>query len=194
MRLQSKAGLRSIAITSTVPGVGKTLTVMNLGLCYSQLTDQRVLIVDGDLRTRGLTQLVGNPDAVGLAEVLSGKITAKEAVLSTSQKNLFVMPAGKVASPAPEHFTGERWQEFLGWCGTTFKVVLVDTPPVLPLADFELISAACDGIVAVVRAHYAERDLLQKTAGTLDPKKFIGVVFNATDVKATNYNYGYVYR
>src|SRR5690242_17094770 len=44
MRLQSKAGLRSIAITSTVPGEGKTLTVMNLGLCYSQLTDQRVLI------------------------------------------------------------------------------------------------------------------------------------------------------
>jgi protein-tyrosine kinase len=194
MRIQSKSVLRTIAITSTVPGEGKTLTVMNLGLCYSQLADQRILIVDGDLRTRGLTQLLGNPDTMGLAEVLSGKITAEEAVLSTNQKNLFVMPAGIVASPAPEHFTGERWQEFLGWCSTTFQVVLVDTPPVLPLADFELISAACDGIVAVVRAHHAERDLLQKTASALDPKKLIGVVFNATDVKSASYNYDYAYR
>ncbi len=122
MRAQSKSGLRSIVITSSLPGEGKTLTTMNLGLCYAQLPQQRVLV------------------------------------------------------------TGTRWQEFLGHCGEMFKVILIDTPPILPLADFELISAACDGIVMVVRAHHGQRKALQKTASTLDTKKLVGVVFNATVV------------
>src|SRR5437660_8875657 len=191
MRVQAKTGLRTIAVTSTLPGEGKTLTVMNLGLCYAQLSNQRVLIIDGDLRTRGLTQLMGNPMVAGLSELLTGKITPEQAVRSTNQKNLFVIPAGEVSSPPPEHFAGPRWQEFLTRCSESFKVVLVDTPPALPLADFELISAACDGVIAVVRAHHAQRELLQKTASALDSKKLIGIVFNATDVGIMKYGYEY---
>jgi len=77
-------------------------------------------------------------------------------------------------------------------CGELFKVILIDTPPILPLADFELISAACDGVLAVVRAHHGQRETLQKTAGALDPKKLLGVVFNATEVRGNDY-YGYGY-
>jgi succinoglycan biosynthesis transport protein ExoP len=192
MRAQAKSGLRSIAITSSLPNEGKTLTTMNLGLCYAQLAQQRVLVIDGDLRTCGLTSLLDHPSSPGLAEVLAGDVMPDEAIVATNHKNLFVLPAGTVASPPPELFTGQRWQEFLGRCGELFKVILVDTPPILPLADFELISAACDGIVMVVRAHHGQRETLQKTASTLDAKKLIGVVFNATDVSAKNY-YGYGY-
>jgi capsular exopolysaccharide synthesis family protein len=192
MRAQAKSGLRSIAITSSLPHEGKTLTTMNLGLCYAQLAQQRVLVIDGDLRTCGLTSMLDHPSSPGLAEVLAGDVTPDEAIVATNHKNLFVLPAGTVASPPPELFSGPRWQEFLGVCNEMFKVILIDTPPILPLADFELISAACDGIVVVVRAHLGQRETLQKMASTLDPKKLLGVVFNATDVKASNY-YGYGY-
>jgi capsular exopolysaccharide synthesis family protein len=192
MRAQAKSGLRSIVITSSLPNEGKTLTTMNLGLCYAQLAQQRVLVIDGDLRTCGLTSLLDHPSSPGLAEVLAGDVMPDEAVVATNHKNLFVLPAGTVASPPPELFTGPRWQEFLGRCSELFTVILIDTPPILPLADFELISAACDGIVMVVRAHYGQRETLQKTASTLDAKKLLGVVFNATDVSAKNY-YGYGY-
>jgi capsular exopolysaccharide synthesis family protein len=192
MRAQAKSGLRSIAITSSLPNEGKTLTTMNLGLCYAQLAQQRVLVIDGDLRTCGLTSLLDHPSSPGLAEVLAGDVMPDEAIVATNHKNLFVLPAGTVASPPPELFTGLRWQEFLGRCSELFTVILIDTPPILPLADFELISAACDGIVMVVRAHYGQRETLQKTASTLDAKKLLGVVFNATDVSAKNY-YGYGY-
>ena len=192
MRAQAKSGLRSIAITSSLPHEGKTLTTMNLGLCYAQLAQQRVLVIDGDLRTCGLTSMLDHSKAPGLADVLAGDVTPDEAIVATNHKNLFVLPAGTVASPPPELFSGPRWQEFLGVCNEMFKVILIDTPPILPLADFELISAACDGIVMVVRAHYGQRETLQKTASTLDPKKLLGVVFNATDVGAKNY-YGYGY-
>jgi len=192
MRAQAKTGLKSIAITSSLPGEGKTLTTMNLGLCYAQLPQQRVLVIDADLRTCGLTSMLDHPSAPGLAEVLAGNVTPDEAIVATNQKNLFVLPGGTVLSSPPELFIGSRWQEFMGRCSELFKLILIDTPPILPLADFELISAACDGVVMVVRAHHGQRETLQKTAGALDPKKLLGVVFNATDVSGKDYDgYGY---
>src|SRR6266478_2293477 len=192
MRAQSKSGLRSIVITSSLPGEGKTLTTMNLGLCYAQLPQQRVLVIDGDLRTCGLTRLLDHPGTVGLAEVLAGKATLDEAIVATNQKNLFVLPAGTSSSPPPELFTGSHWQEHVGRCSELFEVVLIDTPPIIPLADFELISAACQGVVVVVRAHYGQRETLQKSASSVDRKKLLGFVFNGADAKEKQY-YGYKY-
>src|SRR6266850_5293454 len=94
MRAQAKSGLRSIAITSSLPNEGKTLTTMNLGLCYAQLAEQRVLVIDADLRTSGLTSMLDHPSSPGLAEVLAGEVTPDEAIVATNQKNLFVLPAG----------------------------------------------------------------------------------------------------
>jgi len=192
MRAQAKSGLKTLAITSSLPGEGKTLTTMNLGLCYAQLPQQRVLVIDADLRTCGLTSMLDHPSTLGLAEVMAGDGSPGGALAATNQKNLFVLPAGTVLSSPPELFTGTRWQEFLAHCGELFKVILIDTPPILPLADFELISAACDGVVMVVRAHHGQRETLQKTAGALDPKKMLGVVFNATEITEKDY-YGYGY-
>ena len=192
MRAQAKTGLKSIVVTSSLPGEGKTLTTMNLGLCYAQHPQQRVLVIDADLRTCGLTSMLDHPSTPGLAEVLAGEVTPDEAIVATNQKNLFVLPAGTVLSSPPELFTGTHWQEFIARCSELFKVILIDTPPILPLADFELISAACDGVLMVVRAHHGQRETLQKTARALDPKKLLGLVFNATDVSRKDY-YGYGY-
>jgi protein-tyrosine kinase len=171
MRVQSKAGSKTIAITSSLPGEGKTLTTMNLGLCYAQLPQQRVLVI---------------------AEVLAGKATAEEAIVATNQKNFFVLSAGTVSSPPPELFTGSHWPELLGRCSELFEIVLIDTPPIIPLADFELISVACQGVVMVVRAHYGQRETLQKSANSVDRKKLLGFVFNGTDASEKQY-YGYKY-
>jgi capsular exopolysaccharide synthesis family protein len=189
MLAQSNSALRSIAITSSLPGEGKTLTTMNLGLCYAQLPNQKVLVIDGDLRTRGLTSMLDHPSSPGLAEILSGEVTPDEAIAATTEKNLFILPAGTVSPLPPEQFM-QRWHEFLGRCGEMFTVVLIDTPPVLPFANFELISASCDGIVMVVRPHHGPRETLQKAASTLDRKKLLGLVFNATDVNVKNYYSG----
>jgi len=192
MRAQSKAGFKTIAITSSLPGEGKTLTTMNLGLCYAQLPQQRVLVIDGDLRTCGLTALLDHPGALGLAEVLAGKATLDEAIVATNHKNFFVLPAGTISSPPPELFTGSHWQELLGRCSELFEVVLIDTPPSIPLADFELISAACQGVVVVVRAYHGQRETLQKSASSVDRKKLLGFVFNGADANEKQY-YGYKY-
>ena len=192
MRAQAKTGLKSIAVTSSLPGEGKTLTTMNLGLCYGQLPQQRVLVIDADLRSCGLTALLEHPSTPGLGEVLGENVPLEEAIVGTDQKNLFVLPGGKVSTPPPEPFTGSRWQELISRCGELFSLVLIDTPPMLPLADFELISAACDGVVMVVRARHADRAKLQKTAAAVDRKKLLGFVLNGTNVNE-NSEYPYKY-
>lgn len=194
MFLQATLGLRSIAFTSSVPGEGKTWTVMNLGLCYSQLLDQRVLIVDADLRTCGLSKELGHPDNVGLRDLLTGHTEPQAAILGTNHPNLFMLPAGTRATPSAdptELFTGTAWQEFLDWCRETFTTILVDTPPVLPVADFELISAACDAAAFIIRSGKADLETLQKALGTVDAKKIVGVVLNAAERSKKRY-YGYV--
>lgn len=183
MRLQALNGLRSIVISSTVPGEGKTLSTFNLGLSYAQLKQERVLIVDADLRTRGLTQLLGATSASGLAEVLSGKAQFEDAVLATELPNFYALSAGILSVSPPELFSGERWKEFIGWASECFKVVLIDSPPLLPLSDAELIAAACDGVLLVVRARSTQREQIQRSCNHIDNRKLIGLIFNATDVQ-----------
>ena len=180
MRLQTSKGLRSVAISSATPGEGKTVTTLNLGLCYAQLQNTPVLLIDGDLRSRRLSQLLSNPAAPGLAEVLSGEARYEDAILSTNDPNLFVLAAGSKMVSAPELLAGTAWKELLAWCSESFKLILVDTPPVRPLADFELITASCDGFLMIVRAYQTQRESLQQLAGQLDAKKLVGVVLNST--------------
>jgi len=194
IRAQEKGGLRSIVVSSSLPGEGKTLTTMNLGLCYAQLPQQRVLVIDADLRTCGLTALLEQPGAPGLGEVLSGRAAPEEAIVATNHKNLFAVPAGNVSSSPAGLFSDPRWQAFLARCGELFKVILIDSPPIHALADFELISAACDGVLMVVRAHHGRRETVQKTASAVELKKLLGVVFNGAELSASDsYGYGYGY-
>ena len=171
MRIQAESGVKSIVISSSLAGEGKTLTTMNLGLCYAELAQQRVLAIDADLRNCGLTSMLDHPSGPGLAEVLSGDLHPDEAIVRTNQKNLNVLPAGSVSSLPSQLFIGARWRELLAQNNELFDVVLVDSPPILPSTDFESISAACDGVLMVVCGHHGQRKKLRKTAGAIDQKK-----------------------
>jgi protein-tyrosine kinase len=190
MRLQASKGLHSVAISSATPGEGKTITTINLGLCYSQLHEMPVLLIDADLRSRRLSQFFKSPRAAGLAEVLSGEAAYEDVVQRTDHLNLHLLMSGlSVASP-PELFTGGAWGDLLGKCKAQFKLILIDAPPVRPLADFELICAGCDGFLMVVRAHQTQREQLRQIAGQIDSKKLVGVVLNRTNTFSRKGYYG----
>jgi len=181
MRLQATTGRRSIVVTSASEGDGKTLTTANLALCYAQLPKTQVLLIDADLRNRGLSVLSGETSGVGLAEVLAGRATLAQAIVGTDIPRLYVLPAGQSRASPPELFAGPSWKELLATCAASFTVILVDSPPIIPLPDFELISAACDGSLMVVRALRTSRELLQTASRHLEAAKLQGVVFNGTD-------------
>lgn len=191
LRLRADRQMRTVVITSATQGEGKTHTSANLAQFCAQLHGMRVLLIDGDIRSCGLTKRLNLPCSPGLAEVLAGQCEAAQAVLATDNPNLYMLSSGSCAVAPPELFAGKRWQELIEWCNEAFQLVIIDSTPVLNLADVELISAACDGVLMVVRALHTKRELLQKSAAQLDPKKLIGVVYNAvTDNTFHRYPYG----
>jgi protein-tyrosine kinase len=188
-RLSSTRELRSIILTSSVPGEGKTLTSFNLALCCSQLKDMRVLLIDGDIRTGGLTRSLGSTASPGLADILSGRCDAESAVFETNHPNLSICGAGSTDLSPAELYAGRRWQEFIAWCRGSFHVALVDAPPIMTLSDVELMTAACDGVLLAVRARQTRRDVLQRFASQIDAKKFLGIVYNFSEGPHHKYHY-----
>jgi capsular exopolysaccharide synthesis family protein len=189
LRISSQEGLKSVVITSASQGEGKTFTSLNLASCCARLHEMRVLLIDGDIRSRGLSRRLESLSGPGLSEVLAGKCDPEDAILATDIPNLYVLTAGSPTIPAAELFAGPGWQELIEWSNQSFKLVLVDSPPVLNLADVELMTVACDGVLMVVRAQQTKRDVLQKTTSQLDPKKLLGVVYNAAESSSTRYQY-----
>lgn len=191
VRVMAAKKMRSVVVSSPLPGEGKTLTTMNLGLAFANLEGRRVLVVDGDLRTSGLSRLFERYDGPGLQDVLLGQSSFESVVRSTDVPDLFVVTAGAVSIGTAEAFTSHRWKEFMSWASESFDAVLVDAPPILAMADFELIAAGCEGALLVVRALQTSRDMLAKAVKQVDAKKFLGLVFNRSNPRNGGGYYGY---
>ena len=191
VRLMATQGVRSVVISSANPAEGKTLTTLNLGLTFAKLEGKKILLVDSDLRTRGLTTLLGAQSEVGLSDVLTGEVAAESVVLATSVENLYVVTAGQSSGRSAEAFSSEHWKQFVNWASQHFDIILVDSPPILAMADFELITAACNSAVLVVRALKTSRESLTKAIKQIDAKKFLGAVFNESRPQSKYQHYGY---
>jgi len=177
----SNAGFRSIAVTSVARSEGKTLTAFNLAFCCAQVENLSVLLIDGDLRSRNLTKLIGGLPPFGLADVMSGRASCEEAIVRTDVQNLYIMGAGTSDVQSAELFSTEKWSEVIGWSRHHFKIALVDGLAMDESADFELIAPECDGVLMVVRARATSREALKMALEQLDANKLIGVVWNGDD-------------
>ena len=191
VKQQTRTGARSLVITSSAQGEGKTLTIFNLAICYAKIENWPVLVVDADLRTRGLSTLAGDPESPGLAEILEKDCSYQSAILRTDIPGLHILPAGETSASPSELFSSHRWKEFMGWAAESFRLVLVDSPPALNLADFELIAASCESVMVVARARKTPSESLAKVLAQVDPRKITGVVFNAAEEKPENGYYRY---
>ena len=191
VKQQTRTGARSLVVSSGSQGEGKTLTAFNLALCYANIQNWPVLLVDADLRTRGLSLLMGDPDSPGLSKILEENCPYSSAILATDVPNFYVLPAGEASATPSELFSGAHWKEFMGWAAESFRLVLIDCPPVLNLADFELIAAPAENIMLVVRSRKTARESLSKVLAQIDSKKLAGVVFNAAEDLTQKEYYGY---
>ena len=193
VRLQSAEGIRSVVVTSAEAGEGKTVSTLNLALSLAQLPSQRVLLIDGDLRTAGLSAVTGALEPPGLADVLAGQSAFEAALLSTNVRNLYIVGAGETHMPAGDLFAGPKFKDFVGWCNEIFNMVIVDSPPIIGLADFDVVSAACDSVLVVVRALKTKREVLTSIAPQLQGKKLIGLLLNGQERHSHKTHYGYYY-
>ena len=188
--------LRTILITSPTAAEGKTSTVANLGSAFAQ-TGERVVLVSCDLRRPRLGQIFGVEEQSGLTSVLLGHQTLEQALQPVrGYACLWVLGAGPVPPNPAELLNGEHTREVFETLQENFDLVLVDSPPVLPVTDAMVLSKYVDGTLLVVAAGQTRHAQLQRAAERFIQAKttLTGIVLNEVS-KQTSYGgeYGYGY-
>ena len=181
LKSQANQEFRSVAITSVGRAEGKTLTSFNLACCCAQVDGFSVLLIDGDLRNRSLTKLIGRLPATGLADVMTGTASCEDVIVKTDLPNFYVMGAGSSKVLPTELFSTEMWGQLIRWARQQFKIVLIDALSMGAFADFELMAPECDGVLVVVRARSTPREALRMAMEQLDSAKLVGIVWNGSD-------------
>jgi capsular exopolysaccharide synthesis family protein len=169
---------RTIILSSASPGDGKTVTAINLAAALS--LKSLTLLVDGDFRRPSIARELGLPETPGLAEVLEGVALADEAMIRLQQyPNLYVIPAGKSRFNPAELLDSARWGAFCAAARETFEYIIIDSPPVAAVADYDLLQAAVDGILLVAQPDHTKRKLLLGALELVAKDKLLGVALNA---------------
>ncbi|MEL7048339.1 MAG: AAA family ATPase, partial [Pseudomonadota bacterium] len=173
---------RIILVSSALPGEGSSLVASNLAHHYA-LTGQRVLLIDTDVRRASLSQQLAPNSKIGLSNVLMNGHGPETAILQDTRTNLCFMPA--VGSPPvhqfnPEHLAAPVFQNAMAQIRTYFDVIIMDTPPVLPVIDTQFLADQADQIVVVMTWRKTPRALAKKAIQTLGPNrsKISGVIVN----------------
>jgi capsular exopolysaccharide synthesis family protein len=178
MMSEDAGPLRSILVTSPGPRDGKSITAANLALTMAQEFQRNVVLVDADLRGSSVHSLFGIEAAPGLAEVLAGEATLDEALIYLPEYRLTILPAGKTPQFPTELLGSAAMRRTIDTLRARFDRILVDLPPVTPLADVGTVAPLADGVVMVVRAGVTQRPALDRALGVFDDDTVLGVVLN----------------
>ena len=177
-----------LQVTSSVVGEGKTLTSVNLAMTLATRFAQKVLLAEGDLRKPAVCSLLGLENRAGIGEWWdSPEKPISDFLLRIGETGMCLLPAGHVAHPASV-LQSTRIAELFADMAKQFDWVIIDTPPLLPMADSNLWSRVSDGTLLVVRKGAVSRAALKKAVESLDNPKLVGIVLNdASDYDRVNY-------
>ena len=194
-RAENGRSMRAIVITSPAKGDGKSLTAANLALTMAQEAHQRVLLLDADLRRPSVAQLFGIPEGPGLAEVLMGVHDLDTTLVKLRDQHLTVLPAGAPAAQPAELLGSTAMRRVLDTLRGRFDRIIIDMPPVGPLADVHVLAPQADGLLMVVRAGMTQKPAIERALSGLDMGKVLGLVLNAAEATRDGYGdagYGYI--
>jgi succinoglycan biosynthesis transport protein ExoP len=187
---------KSLLITSALPGEGKTTMVVNLGATLASL-GSRVVIVDCDMRRPACHRSTGVENKPGFVQCLTGRVELGEAVLPVpGVGNLSVVPCGPIPPNPAEVLSSPLTGELLRRLRTEFEYVLVDSPPLLSVADSRILATLTDAVVLVVRAYETPQDAVRRARSLLygAGARILGVALNDVDIRRDGYAYSYYYR
>lgn len=184
-----------VGICSPASGDGKSLTAVNLAAALAEAPAVRVLLVDADLR-RGsvsLKSLLGlrGTGGPGLADaVLLPGIALQNVVTPVVSSNLSVVLAGVNTAKPYETLRSVRFGQLINEARAKYDYIIVDTPPVVPVPDCQVMARKIDCFLMVVAAHRTPRPMLEEALNVMEPDKLLGLVFNNSDLMPARY-YGY---
>ena len=182
---------RTIVVTSSEPGEGKTITSGNLALALAQ-SENKVLLIDCDMRKPSMHKNFRITNTYGISDILLQKQKVMD-VAHCYNKNLSIITSGKVPPNPAEMLASKAMTAFLKEMKEHFDYIVLDTPPVQAVADAQILSTKVDGTLVVVRAGVTKKDEVQNTVNTLKKVNadIIGTVLHAVDNTRNKYQYYY---
>ena len=181
-----------ILVTSPVPGDGKSTTASNLAISLAH-AGRRVLLIDADLRRPRLHAIYGLPRESGLTEILGGHLPIHQGRQATAVRNLDLVCAGSEIPNPAELLTSPFLGEFLKAASEVYEEVIIDSSPLLTVADAAILGSLADGILLVIRAAAIRRQDAVRSIELLSAigTPTLGIVINGADRQLGGYGYGY---
>jgi polysaccharide biosynthesis transport protein len=189
--LDASRSLKSLVITSVLPGEGKSTIALGLAISAARL-HQRVLLVDANLRSPNLHQLLNLPNEQGLSNLLNSRDSLSSQIGSQdteSHSNISVLTAGPAVPDPVKLLSSQRMQEAIATFESSYDLVIVDAPCVLGTVDPILTGSYCDGIILVGRVDQVSRSKVRQAITMLNKLNVIGVVANGLDLEVENVYY-----
>lgn len=184
---------KTLLVTSSQPGEGKTTTVVNTAMVLAQ-TGAKVVIVDGDMRRPRLHSIFNVDNDKGLSSILSSKMTEAEMLCHVRQheeSSLYLLPSGRLPPNPAELLGSAQLRALMSVLENTFTHVVIDSPPVASFTDGVLLSSVADGVLLVVHGGAASRHIVRRAKQLLSDvgAKVFGVVLNNVTVSKHDYYY-----
>lgn len=184
--------IQTMMITSVNPSEGKSTTIANLAIVFAQ-QGKKVLLIDTDLRKPTVHYTFKVSNSSGIVQVLTKQLTKEEAIRETEIPNLYVLPSGPIPPNPAELLSSVAMQKFVEHLKEEFDMIFFDTPPLLAVADAQILANLCDATALVVASGITEIEAAMKAKEVLENSsgKFLGVILNRKEMKSGEYYYYY---
>jgi len=190
-QLRRERPLQKVLITSTIPGEGKSMVAANLACTLARKRQQSTLLLEGDVRRPSLSQMFGLGRMPGICEWLQGDQSEAKNIYHLEGAGLWFLPAGNALNNPLELLQSGKLSALMDQLTMLFDWVIVDSPPVLPLADTSVWSRLVDGILLVARQGTTKKRSLQRGLEAIDHQKLIGTLLNCARSPAHSDDYYY---
>lgn len=180
--------VKLLGITSSIAGEGKTIICVNLCRSLASTGRKTILVVDADIRKGDLTHGIGAHRTPGLTEYLLGGASLQQIIRETVIPNMSLITTGMEVNSPGDLLAGEKFKSFLQEVRKGYDTILLDTPPVLPVADTPTIRDLVDGFLFVYRAGFTPYSMMRQAIEELGEKYLLGAVINGVEAQ-TDYYY-----
>jgi capsular exopolysaccharide synthesis family protein len=180
---------KAFAITSAVKGEGKSVTSLNLAYVMAKEFGKKVVLVECDFRNPSITSQLLDMGEYGLVDVIEERADLKDAIKRLEGSNLYLLPAGKKVKNAPEVMHSKRLSTIISTLKAEYDYVIIDSPPILPLVDMNILTKIVDGLLLVVKAGKTPKDMVIKAVNSVSQDDILGIILNGTEPSLNRYYY-----
>ncbi|HEY1648195.1 MAG TPA: CpsD/CapB family tyrosine-protein kinase [Terracidiphilus sp.] len=182
--LRRKRRLQKVLISSTVPREGKSNVAANLACTLAHNTEEKTLLIDGDVRRPSQSQNFNLGNVPGLCEWLQGNRSLAESIYRLEGTGLWMLPAGRAPNSPLELLQSANLPLLMDQLSSWFDWIILDSPPILPLADTSVWARMVDGILLVTRKGITEKQQLERGLKAVDSSKFLGAIQNCSQASS----------